>query len=294
MKPTGIDNLSAEDAAIILELAPILDIAFVKAIGASERKFCIETTQGIKRMLRITPMKDYKWVKDNDRIYEYIATAGVNVTRQISEGFFSDGAFVYQLWTWIDGEDISKVLPRMSPAEQFALGIKCGEAARKIHSLPPLNDAPELWWTRRKREVQEKINKPDKTQAEVLLTGYLQDNIRLLDNRPITFTYGDWDTSNLMLSFDGQITAIDIGDSYGDPWWEFWEISGDAELMPHYYTGLIQGYFGGESPAEYFPLFAFYMAKGYWDWGYDPKTVLNWFDDMRNPVPTWYLSHMNK
>jgi len=295
MKPIGFDNLSAEDAAVILELAPILDIVIVKAIGASERKFYIETNQGIKRLLRITPIKDYRWVKNNDRIYEYIATAGVNVTRQASEGFFGDGAFVYQLWTWIDGEDLSKALPRMTPAEQFAAGIKCGEAARKIHTLPPLDEC-EPWWVRKKREVQEKIksyaDKPVKTREEDLLIGYLQNNIGLLDNRPQTFTYGDWNTGNLMLSLDGEIVLIDGGHNCGDPWWEFWEIRGDADEMPHYYTGLIKGYFEGEPPAEYFPLFAFYIAKGYLDWGYDPKCVLNWFDDMRNPVPAWYLSQI--
>ncbi|MCL2159758.1 MAG: aminoglycoside phosphotransferase family protein [Oscillospiraceae bacterium] len=70
----------------------------------------------------------------------------------------------------------------------------------------------------------------------------------MLDNRPQTFTYGDWNTGNLMLSPDGQIWVIDCGKICGDPWWEFWEISGDAELMPHYYTGLIQGYFGANPP----------------------------------------------
>jgi len=294
MKPTGINNLSAEDTAVILDLTPMLNITDVKRVGPSERKFYIETKRGEKWLLRINPMNEYKWVKDSDREYEYIATTGVNVSRQVSEDFFGDGAFVYQLWTWIEGEDLFTALPRMNHAEQFALGVKCGEVARKIHTLP--SDDPELCWVRKKLEVQEKIKsyaeKPNRTRGEDLLIGYLQDNIGLLDNRPQTFIHGDWNTSNLMLSPDGQIWVIDCGITGGDPWCEFWEVSGDADEMPHYYTGLIKGYFEGEPPAEYFPLFAFYVAKGYLDWNYDPKNVLNWFDDMRNPVPTWYLSHI--
>ena len=84
---TQFNNLSAEDAAVIHELAPILDIVFAKPIGASERKFYIETKQSIKRLLRIAPAKDYKWIKD-DGGYEYMATVGINVSLQISEGFF--------------------------------------------------------------------------------------------------------------------------------------------------------------------------------------------------------------
>ena len=294
MKPTGINNLTAEDAAVILELSPILDIAFVKAIGQSEKKFYIETTQGEKWLLRITPMNEYKWVKNSVREYEYIATVGANVSRQVSEGFLREKTLVYHLWTWIDGEDIMTALPRMSPAEQFALGVKCGEVARKIHTLPPLDD-PEPWWVRKKREeVQEKIEsyaeKPNnRTRGEDLLIGYLQENIGLLDNRPETFIHGNWNTSNLMLSPDGQIWVIDFGITCGDPWCEFWEVSGDANEMPQYYTGLIKSYFGGEPPTEYFSLFAFYVAMSYLEWGYDPKNVLNWFDNMRNPVPNWYL-----
>jgi len=86
----GLNTLSAEDAAIILELTPILDIVYVKAIGASEMKFFIKTQQGIRRLLRIKPMSDYKWMKDDDRGYEYMATVGINVSRQVSEGFFGN------------------------------------------------------------------------------------------------------------------------------------------------------------------------------------------------------------
>ncbi|MCL2812965.1 MAG: aminoglycoside phosphotransferase family protein [Oscillospiraceae bacterium] len=296
MKPAGFDNLSAEDAAAILELSLILDIAFVKPIGASERKFYIETKQGIKRLLRITPIKGYKWVKDDDRVYEYMASAGINVPRQVSEGFFAGGEFVYQLWTWIDGEDLYTALPRMSHAEQFAAGIKSGEAARKIHSLPPIYE-PEPWEICYRRKVEDKIqaynNSHTKSQSVDLLVRYLQDNMELLANRPTTFTKGDWNTRNLMITPDNKIWLIDIGDSSGDPWSEFWEISGDADEMPQYYTGLIKGYFEGEPPVEYFPLFVFYMASETLSWGYDSENVLNWFDDMRNPVPTWYLKDYN-
>jgi len=294
MKPTGLNKLSAEDTAAILELAPILDIAFVKAVGESERKFYIETKQGEKWMLHVTPMKeDYRWAKDNCP-YEYMATVGINVSRQVSEGFFGDGAFVYQLWTWIDGEDVLTALPRMSHAEQFAVGVKFGEAARKIHALPPIYD-PEPWGIRCKRQVQDKIqaynNSDNKSQSGDLLVRYLQDNMELLDNRPTTFIKGDWNTGNLMITPDGRVWLIDIGIPSGDPWSEFWEVNGaDA----HFNTGLIKGYFEGEPPVEYFPLFAFYVALGTLEWYPDnAPNILKFFDDMRNPVPTWYLKDYN-
>lgn len=288
----NLNNLSSEDAGIINELTPILDIAYVKRVGQSERKFYIETKHGIKRLLRVTPIKDYKWVKDNDGIYEYMATVGTNVSRQISEGFCSDGTLVYQLWTWIDGEDLSVALPRMSPAEQFAVGLKCGEAARKIHSLPPM-DTPEPWGIRYRRRVQNIIQsyneKPGKSESGDLLVKYLQENQALPDNRPTTFIKGDWNTGNLMITPDGRIWLIDCGDISGDPWSEFWEVGDDA----YFCTGQIKGYFESEPPEEYFRLLSYYTAAEILNWyPDDAKYVLNWFDNMRNPVPSWYLSQI--
>jgi len=284
------NNLSAEDAAAINELAPILDITFVKAIGASERKFYIETKQGIKRLLRVTPIKDYKWVKDDYRVYEYMATTGINVSMRVSESFFGDGTFVYQLWTWIDGEDLTVALPRMSPAEQFAVGVKFGAAARKIHTLPPMYDS-EPWEIRYKRKVRDKIqvynNSQNKSQSGDLLVRHLLDNMELTDNRPTTFIKGDWNTGNLMITPDDKIWLIDCGETSGDPWSEFWEINGNDA---HFNTGLIKGYFEGEPPIEYFQLLAYYTALGTLEWYPDnAQCILNWFDEMRNPVPAWYL-----
>ena len=297
MKPTGFNKLSPEDADIIHELSRQLNIAVVERLAKGhEKKFYIETTQGEKRLLRIgkNKTKSYEWGKYCDiPMYEYVAAAGINVMRPLGMGIF-EGMLSYELYTWFDGEDLFEALPRMSHAEQFAAGEKCGAVARKIHSLSPMYDA-EPWGIRFKREVQEKIqaynDSPSKSQSGDLLVRYLQDNQELPDNRPQTFTHGDWNTGNIMLTPDGEIGVIDIGggNNCSDPWWEFWEIPDEADSQAHFYTGLIKGYFGGEVLAEYFSLLAYYMAFGRLKWEYDYQCLLNWFDDMRNPVPTWYL-----
>lgn len=227
-------------------------------------------------------------------MFEHIATAGINVSRQIDTGVFRGGTLTYQLLTWLDGEDLIEALPRMSQAEQFAVGEKCGAILRKMHTLPPLYDA-EPWGIRFRRKVADATEscKPAKCREGDLLMRYLLDNQELLNNRPHTFTHGDWNTENIILSPGGQIGTIDIGGdkTCNDPWWDFCCIPGDLNLSPHFYTGQIKGYFDGEPPAEFFRLLAYYIAYcALEDPGFEyAKIVLNWFDDMRNPVPVWMM-----
>jgi serine/threonine-protein kinase len=297
IKPTRYNNLLAEDAAVINELFTFLNIVVAERLqNANERKFYIETKQGIKRLLRITPVSDYKWVKDSDHSYAHMESIGIIVPRQLHQGFCMDGALAYQLWTWLDGEELSGVLQRMNQSEQFTIGQKCGVIARKLHSLPPLYKY-EPWDVYFKQKVQNEIqsynDSLNKCQDVDILIRYLKNNIEILENRPTTFVKGDWNAGNLIFMSNGKIGVIDVGEHSGDPWREFWEVPNDANSLSHFFTGQIKGYFNGEPPTEYFRLLSYYIAFGYLEWyPENTKCVLNWFNHMQNPVPAWYLSEI--
>jgi serine/threonine-protein kinase len=108
-----------------------------------------------------------------------------------------------------------------------------------------------------------------------------------------------------MMLENGEIKIIDFDRyDFGDPWEEFNRIVWSAALSPHFATGQLRGYFGGEPPIEFFKLLAFYIASNtlssiYWAIPFgqsdidtmmkQAKDVLDWFENMQNPVPTWYL-----
>jgi len=108
-----------------------------------------------------------------------------------------------------------------------------------------------------------------------------------------------------MMLAGGNLYIIDFDRyDFGDPWEEFNRITFSAALSPHFATGQLDGYFGGKPPLEFFKLMAFYICANAvsslpWaaDFGQDEvdtmlrqaEDVLEWFDNMRNPVPTWYL-----
>jgi serine/threonine-protein kinase len=93
---------------------------------------------------------------------------------------------------------------------------------------------------------------------------------------------------------------------HGDPWWEFVIIPWGKEPPAHYVTGMINEYFDNDPPQEFFDMLSYYYACDAlsalcytftgMENGYSPddgkrhmENILRWFDNMNNPVPTWYL-----
>jgi aminoglycoside phosphotransferase (APT) family kinase protein len=149
------------------------------------------------------------------------------------------------------------------------------------------------------------------------LLRYIEENRHLLGGRPQTFQHGDYHIGNMMLTgmeSDPQIVVIDFDRyDFGDPWEEFNRIVWCAQAAPVFATGLVDGYFGVDAntavPMEFWRLLALYISSNMLSsipWAIpfgegevqtmlgQAKDVLAWYDNMKNPVPTWYdaaLSH---
>ena len=109
----------------------------------------------------------------------------------------------------------------------------------------------------------------------------------------------------MMIDRGGQLHVIDFNrNDYGDPWEEFNRIVWCAQKAPLFASGMVNGYFDNNVPMEFWKLLALYISSNtlssvYWaiPFGQDEvntmlnqaKEVLSWYDNMRNPVPTWYF-----
>jgi serine/threonine-protein kinase len=147
-------------------------------------------------------------------------------------------------------------------------------------------------------------NCPNKTDSGQLFIDYINQNRSLLENRPQSFHHGDFHIGNMMIE-RGELKIIDFDRyDFGDPWEEFNRIVWSAAASPHFATGQLRGYFGGEPPMEFFKLLAFYIASNQlaslsWAMSFgqaeidvmlkQTQDVLEWFDNMNNPKPSWYL-----
>jgi serine/threonine-protein kinase len=272
---------------------------------SEDKKYCVITIDGTKYFLRITPTPRYEVRKSLFTMLKQVDALGVPMCRPMAFGTCDAG--VYSLQSWIDGEDLEVALPLLPEMKQYELGIQSGRIARKIHTIPA-PEAQEEWASHFNRKTDKKVKTYKKCSlhfdGDKYVLAYLKQNRQLLNNRPQCFQHGDYHVGNMMLE-NGELRIIDFDRyDYGDPWEEFNRIVWSAAASPYFATGQLRGYFDGEPPSEFFKLLAFYIASNtlssiYWAIPFgqteidtmmkQAQDVLEWFDNMQNPVPRWYL-----
>lgn len=277
---------------------------------SSDKKYYIETAEGRRLLLRVADISEYDRKKVEYEMMKQVAALGIPMSKPVDFGICDNEKSVYSLLTWCDGEDAETILPRLTETEQYLLGVKSGEILKKIHSIPASKDQEE-WGIRFNRKTSIKIDKYKacgiKFDSDDKIIDYIENNRQLLSGRPQCYQHGDYHVGNMIISPEHALSIIDFNrPDFGDPWEEFNRIVWSAAVSPHFATGQLNGYFGGRPPIEFFRLLAFYISSNtlssiYWaiPFGENEVTtmknqardVLSWFDNMSNPVPTWYLEN---
>ena len=110
-----------------------------------------------------------------------------------------------------------------------------------------------------------------------------------------------------MIDRNGKLQIIDFDRyDFGDPWEEFNRIIWCAQKSPLFASGMVNGYFDGDVPPDFWKLLALYISSNtlssvYWaiPFGQDEVDtmlnqagdVLSWYDNMRESIPTWYYNN---
>lgn len=140
------------------------------------------------------------------------------------------------------------------------------------------------------------------------IISYIESNRNLLRDRPQCFQHGDYHIGNMMIE-NNKIVIIDFDRyDFGDPWEEFNRIVWCAQASPIFASGIINGYFNNEVPFEFWKLLALYIGSNMlssitWAIPYGDsevnkminlgKDVLSWYNNMKNPLPNWFVKVKN-
>lgn len=272
---------------------------------SEDKKYCVIKEDGSKYLLRISKIERFEMRKLLFEMLQEVSKLHIPMCKAIEFGNCEEG--VYTLHTWIDGEDASDIIPMLSDKEQYILGYKSGEILKKIHSIPA-PDKQEDWYTRFNRKVDIKVQKYIECglhfDGDDKIIHYIENNRELLRNRPQCFHHGDYHIGNMMIE-NKELFIIDFDRfDFGDPWEEFNRIVWCVQASPYFATGMVNGYFDGQVPLDFWKLLAFYISSNTlssipWSipFGEDElnimikqaSDVIEWYDGMENLVPTWYI-----
>ena len=272
---------------------------------SGDKKYCVTDEQGKKFLLRVSPIEQYERKKSEYELMSQVAALGVPMCRPLEFGTCDEG--VYSIQSWIDGDDAEEIMSAQSDTEQYVYGLEAGRILRNIHSIPA-PEALESWEIRFNRKMDYKIQKynecPLKYENGQSFIDYINKNRHLLKDRPQVYQHGDYHIGNMMIGNDKQLYIIDFNrNDFGDPWEEFNRIVWCVQATPLFATGMVNGYFDNDVPMEFWELLALYISSNTLSsvpWAIpfgdeqiqvmvnQAKDVLSWYDNMKNPIPTWY------
>lgn len=272
---------------------------------SSDLKYCVTTDDGIKFLLRISPQEKSASRETMFRMMQQVSRLGVPMCQPIEFGFCDEGT--YSVQSWIEGSDAELVIPTLSDNEQYSYGVKAGEILKVIHSIPAPS-TQEDWELRFNRKIDNKIkiysDSPIKYENGQYFLEYIKANRYLLKNRPQVFQHGDYHIGNMMIDIGKELQIIDFDRyDFGDPWEEFNRIVWCAQKTPLFASGIVDGYFNGYIPLEFWKLLALYISSNTLSsipWAIpfgqgeidtmqnQAKEILSWYNNMKSPIPNWY------
>ena len=273
---------------------------------SGDRKYCATLENGEKYLLRISAPDRLERKRREFQKMQEVARLGIPMCLPVEFGTCEEG--VYSIQSWIDGEDAEEKVAQMSEAEQYRYGLDAGGILAKIHTIPAPLDAPD-WEKRFNAKIDRKIAMYESCELKYengsdAFMQYIGENRHLLRGRPQSYQHGDYHIGNMMINSDGVLTVIDFDrDDFGDPWEEFNRIVWCAQSAPAFASGMVDGYFCGEVPMEFWQLLALYICSNTlsslpWAVPFGEKEiqvmqkqavqVLEWYDGMINAVPAWY------
>ena len=275
---------------------------------SGDRKYCALTADGTEYLLRISSVDRLERKRREYEKMRELAQLGISMCLPVEFGVCPEG--VYSIQSWIDGVDAEETIMVMAAAEQYRYGLDAGRILAKIHTIPAPADLPS-WESRFNAKIDRKIEMYENCALKYENGGeafmkYLADNRHLLKGRPQSYQHGDYHIGNMMIDHEGVLTIIDFDrDDFGDPWEEFNRIVWCAQAAPAFASGMVDGYFGGDVPMEFWKLLALYISSNTlsslpWAIPFGEQEIqvmrnqatqiLQWYDEMKNVVPKWYSS----
>lgn len=224
---------------------------------AGERQYRVRL--GRRRLrLRLSGEETYE-----ARRFEYVRAAsllenGVPVPRPLELGFAGDE--VYSLWEEERGMPLSSALRGMSARRQKQIGIRMGDALRRMHVYPASGEA--AWHITFSREM-------DRTLAALRLSSIGEDPMLLklfreerhhLFGQSLYYLHGDLEGGVRYRPVGSIELSAPRGAAVGDPWQELARLAFQYASYPAFALAAVRSYFQRYTPREFWRLALLYLS----------------------------------
>lgn len=237
-------------------------VEFIDAGFSKDRKFRIQTGEG-SFLLRISAIDEERQRRFEFESISALYRAGFRCARAVQ--FSLHDAVCCGLYEYIEGECGYDRLPALSASVQHGIGLESGEQLRRMHGFFVAPEPVDEYFVR-----GGKFHKHVAMLADLGYTfsgqetalDYAEQNLHLLKNRPTTFRHGDYHPGNLIIREGHLAGIIDFNRcDFGDPYDDFYKTPFfGAPVSPDYARGLLIGYFEGDPPDTFWPLYNVFVA----------------------------------
>lgn len=129
------------------------------------------------------------------------------------------------LLSWVPGKEFEDALPKLSPKDQYRLGLTAGKILRQLHTIPAPDNIPywDEWFTKKiDRRVKAYATCGIRLPYDEEILAYIAATRHLIQNRPQCFQHGDYHVGNMVLDKYGTLGVIDFDRmDNNNPWEEF-------------------------------------------------------------------------
>ena len=275
---------------------------------STDKKYIVTTSTGEKRLLRIADIAEYDRKKIEIEMMKRVSALGISMSQPIDFGTCNNGKSVYQLLSWVNGDDAETAIPLLPQTQQYTLGVKAGKILKKMQSLstfPPSDEWGKACKEKHSRYIRNYKGCGMTFEGDDILVSYIEEHQHLLDNRPMCFSHDDYHLGNLILDSNNELAVIDFQRFRKvDPYHAMNGLIFSAKTSPYFATGQVRGYFDGEPPSDFWETLKLHMAAlavNFLPWSipFGEKDiafayqqiadVLSWYDNMQKTVPSWYI-----
>ncbi|MEY8462903.1 aminoglycoside phosphotransferase family protein [Streptococcus merionis] len=264
---------------------------------SKDKKYYVETKDDKKLLLRISDISEYDTKKYEFELLSQFSKTGINMSRPIAFGTCNSE---------------KEVLPTLSKEKKYAYGWEAGQMMLKMQTAENYPASSE-WAKKYGKQVEKYIKNYEQCGYQLFgeekFISFLEKNSSCLDNRPMSLLHADFQSDNMVISPDNKLYAIDFqGSGLVDPYLALGGVMVTAEVSPLFSSGQLHSYFGGDVPADFWQMNAYYLVSeminafsvavtmGQEEIEYSQemaKITLEWFDNFNHLVPNWYIEDIN-